>query len=101
MDIQLPPDLGTRFGNIDDLPDSLREQLAATRLDAMERDVLQLIRDEFSGVATVDEIWIGLYRKNSTVLERKKVAGKLYRMATAKPPLLVSIEGKRGTYGIP
>lgn len=101
MESQLPEGLGTRFGNLDDLPEALKKQLAATRLDEMERNILRLLREEFGGAATVDELWVGLYRLTSEVLERKKVAGKLYRMASAKPPLLSSVEKKRGTYRLP
>lgn len=86
---------------MDDLPALLREQLAATRMDEMERNILQLMRERFEGAATVDEIWVGLFRLTGKILERKKVAGKLYRMASAKPPLLASVEKKRGTYRLP
>lgn len=100
MDQELPDDLGTRFGNLADLPEELKKQIPATRLDSLEQEILTVISGQLGGAATVDEVLVALFRHSGTVHERKKVAGKLYRMVSAKPPLLVAVPKKRGVYRI-
>lgn len=101
MDDSLPEGIGSRFGDLKDLPEELLRQIPATRIDDTEREIMELLREEFSGAASVDEILIGLYRRHQTVHDRKKIAGKLYRMVSSKPPLLEAIEKKRGVYRLP
>ena len=101
MDNGLPEGLGSRFGDINDLPEELRSQIAAVKIDALEQTIIDLLRDAFDGAATVDEIRVGIFRATGEIVERKKVAGKLYRMVSAEPPLLASVEKKRGVYRIP
>lgn len=101
MNDQLPGGLGGRFGNISDLPDELRQQIAAVRVDELEQKILQLMSGFFDGAATVDEVLVGLYRLTGKVYDRRKIAGKLYRMVNSTPPLLRSVEKKRGVYRIP
>lgn len=101
MNDELPEGLGSRFGDINDLPEELRAQIAAVKIDAMEQNILDLLKLSFEGAATVDEIRVGLFRVTGEVIDRKKVAGKLYRMVGAKPPLLLSVEKKKGVYRIP
>lgn len=101
MSTELPEGLGGRFGNLDDLPDELRSEIIAARVDLMEQKVIDLLATQFDGAATVDEIRVGLFRMTGEVLERRKLAGKLYRMVQSKPPLLESVQKKKGVYRIP
>jgi hypothetical protein len=68
------------------------------RVDDFEREILDVIRHGLGGVASVDEILVGLYRQFGKIHDRQKVAGKLYRMVSTKPPLLESVKKKRGVY---
>ncbi len=101
MSTELPEGLGGRFGNLDDLPEELRSEIIAARIDAMEQKIIDLLTTQFAGAATVDEIRVGLFRMTGEVLERRKLAGKLYRMVQSKPPLLESVQKKKGAYRIP
>lgn len=101
MTIQLPEGLGSRFGNLDDLPEELRTQVLAARIDVVEQKIIDLLTQQFDGAATVDELRVGLYRATGEVFDRRKLAGKLYRMVQAKPPLLESVPKKKGVYRIP
>ena len=101
MNTELPEGLGGRFGNLDDLPEELRAELLAARIGAVEQSILDLLLAHFEGVATVDEIRIGLFRMTGEIFDRRKLAGKLYRMAHTKPPLLESVPKKKGVYRIP
>lgn len=96
----LPEELGNRFGDLSDLPDELVRQIPATRVDESEKIILSVLADRFGGMATVDEILVGMYRETGEVLDRSKLAGKLYRMVTRRPQLLESVQGKRGVYRV-
>lgn len=95
----LPPDLGKRLGNLAELPEALRSQIPAARLDKLETDILAVLEKVFEGVASVDEILVGLFRHTGEIFDRQKIANKLYRMSNSK--LLESVQQKRGVYRIP
>jgi hypothetical protein len=96
MDETLPADLGRRVGNLEDLPETLRAQLQVGKIGEVEREVLSVIRDMFDGVANVDEIMVGLYRKTGVVYDRQPLANRLYRMGQAGH--LMSVPRKKGVY---
>lgn len=95
MDDELPPDLGRRVGNLDELPESLRAQLQIGKVGEVEREIIAVIR-EFDGVANVDEILVGLFRRTGEVHERQPLANRLYRMGQAGH--LISVPKKKGVY---
>ena len=96
MSQEFPADLGRRVGNLDDLPPKLREHLQVGKLKDIERIIVDLIRETYDGVANVDEILVGLYRKTGEVYQRQPLANRLYRMAQAGH--LSSVPKKRGVY---
>ena len=96
MDDSLPPDLGRRVGNLDDLPEALRAQLQIGKIGELERQIIEVIREELGGVANVDEILVGLFRQTGQVLERQSLANRLYRMGQAGH--LSSVPKKKGVY---
>lgn len=96
----LPSDVGSRFGDLGDLPEALLRQIPATRIDETEQEIVDVIKGMFGGVASVDEVLVGLYRQTGTIHERKKLASKLYRMVSSRPPLLEAVPKKRGIYRV-
>lgn len=95
----LPQDVGRRLGNLGDLPQELLDQIPSVRTDQLEKQILDVMRADFEGVAAVDEVLVGLYRSDGTIHDRTKIATKLYRMTSAR--LLESVKQKRGVYRIP
>lgn len=98
MDDSLPADLGKRVGDLDDLPPALRDQLQIGKLGELEREIIDLVRDEYLGVANVDEILVGLYRRTGEIHPRQYLANKLYRMGQAAQ--IVSVPRKKGVYRV-
>lgn len=96
MDDSLPPDLGRRVGDLDALPAELRSQLQVGKVGELEREIIALIRDELDGIANVDEILVGLYRRTNEIHERQPLANRLYRMGQAGH--LISVPKKKGVY---
>lgn len=95
----LPPDdkkIGHRLGNVMDLPEEIRLQLVSVQFDEVESQILKVINDDFSGVATIDEIFVGMYRATNEITQRDALANKIYRMT--RKELLFSVEGRKGVY---
>ena len=96
MEESLPENFGRRVGNLDDLPESLRSQLQVGKIGELERQIIEVIRDELDGVANVDEILVGLFRQFGSIHERQPLANRLYRMGQAGH--LQSVPRKKGVY---
>ena len=89
--------VGRRLGDLSDLPEALRKQIAGVKLDDLEEKVIKTVRERFGGVANVDEIIVGLYRDHQYITEdRRQLANKLYRMQ--KAGLLESVPKRKGVY---
>ena len=84
----LPPDLG----NIYDLPPELQQELSITKVDELD-DQLVTVINAYGGVATLDQVLVGLYRKFGISQRRRFVQNKLYRMT-----MVWSVPGKKGVY---
>jgi hypothetical protein len=84
----IPPDLG----NIHDLPKELLDELSVAKTDELEDQIVTVI-NAYGGVATLDQILVGLYRKFNVVQKRRFIQNKLYRM-----PMVWSVEGRKGVY---
>jgi hypothetical protein len=93
------PDLiqkaGHRIGDTSELPEILKKQLASSKVGELEEKILSTIRTRFDGVASIDEIMVGLYRDFKYITEdRRMLASKIYRMS--KSGLLESVPKRRG-----
>lgn len=88
-----PPDLGNRIGSIEDLPPELRKEIKVG--DEMEDKIISVIK-HFEGIASIDELLVGIYRQHKKLLDRRKLSAKMHRMH--KKGLIETVEGKRGFY---
>lgn len=99
MNDELLKNVGRRLGDLSDLPEALRKQIAATKLDDLEEKIIKTMRDRFEGIANVDEMIVGLYRDHEYITDdRRKLANKLYRMQQAG--LIESIPKRKGVYKV-
>ena len=92
----LPDNFGRRIGSLDDLPAKLRDQLQLGKVADLDQAIINLIRDDLEGIANLDEVLVGLFRRRGEVFERHFVSNKLYRMN--KAGLIRSVVGKKGVY---
>lgn len=88
--------IGNRLGDVMDLPEEMRAQLVSVQFDEAEMQIINLVRDKFDGVATIDEIFVGLYREHQVSSPRDALANKIYRMT--RKELLFSVSGRKGVY---
>ena len=86
------------MGDLSDLPEELRKQLQIAKVSELEQVIISIIEEMYEGVANVDEILVGLYRKTDEVHQRQNLANKLYRMTAAKQ--LLSVPRKKGVYKV-
>lgn len=91
--------VGRRLGDLSDLPEALRKQLSATKLDDLEQKIVDTLRRRFDGVANVDELIVGLYREFGYITDdRRSLASKLYRMCQSG--LIASVPKRKGVYKV-
>ena len=94
-DEQILKNAGRRLGDISDLPEALRRQLNASKMDDLEEKIIKTIRERYDGFASIDEVIVGLYRDFGYISEdRKFIANKIYRMTKAQH--LESVQKRKG-----
>ncbi len=86
----IPPELG----NINDIPQELRDELLVGKTDEIEDQIVTVI-NAYGGEASLDQILVGLFRKFQVVQKRKFLMNKLYRMS-----MIWSVHGRKGVYTI-
>ncbi len=97
MDNDQISNVGKRFGDLSDLPEALRKQINFGQLDDLEEKIIKTLKNRYGGVASVDEILVGLYRDFGFIGDdRKFIANKLYRMT--KSGALRSVKKRKGVY---
>ena len=87
--------IGSRLGNVDDLPEELRSQLTGQKSNDDERKILDIVIF-LDGVATVNEIMVSLYYNYSEVVNRPVVNNRVSKLM--KKGALFRTPGKRGFY---
>lgn len=87
----LPQDIG----NVHDLPEDLLAELSVVKTDDLEDQIVTVI-NAYEGVADIDRVLIGLYRKFSVKQKRRFIQNKLWRMKDSG--VLWTVPGKKGVY---
>lgn len=91
--------VGKRIGDTDDLPDELKSQLNVYKTDELESLIISTLNKRYDGIASLDEIIVGLYREYGYITkERKYLNSKIYRMR--KRNLLESVPKMKGVYRV-
>lgn len=90
--------VGQRF-NTNDLPAELLSQLSRPKKSDSEETRIVEVIEAYEGVANIDEIVVGLYRKFGIVTKnRRYLANKLWRMSTHGH--IERAAGKEGIYKV-
>lgn len=90
-------ELGFRIGQFSDLPEQLKKELQiSTKMDNFDSKVISVINTMYKGMATLDEVLVGLYRKLGIIKTRQYMTNRLYRMMQSG--VLYSVKGKKGAY---
>lgn len=89
--------IGKRLGNLQDIPDELKRELNTFQKSEEDSKIIEVIRT-FEGIANIDEVLVGFYRKFGEIKKRKDIALKLYRLSRAG--ILLTVPKKKGVYEI-
>jgi len=83
------------FEDIQNLPKELIEELSISDADRTEFNINSIIEDN-GGIASLDQILVGLYNKTNEIFKRVTITSRLHRMANKG--LVFSVPGKKGIY---
>jgi hypothetical protein len=81
-------------GDVEGLPEELLKELSISE-DRTEFAILNVL-EEAGGIATLDQLLIGVYKKTKEVLKRPAMTSRLYRMGQKE--LIWGLPGKKGLY---
>jgi hypothetical protein len=82
--------------DIRELPQELLNELSIAG-DLIEFTVVELI-ETLGGVASLDQILVGLFRRTGEIHKRSAMVSRLYRMA--QRGVIYSVPGRKGVYSI-
>jgi uncharacterized protein (DUF2384 family) len=83
--------------DIDGLPDDLIDELSISGSDKVEFAILNVL-EESGGIASLDQIIVGLYRQTEEIHKRTAITNRLYRMV--QKGIVFSAQGKKGVYSL-
>lgn len=89
--------LPARIGDLSDLPPELVAELSTPKTDELESQIT-IVLQAYGGMADLDQILVGLYRKFQVIQKRRFLQNKVWRMCQKE--ILWSIRGKKGVYTI-
>jgi hypothetical protein len=90
-----PQTLALTPEEIEGLPPELLKELSVSDADKTEFILLNLL-EEAGGIASLDRLLIGLWKKSGEVHKRQSLVSRLYRMA--QKDLVFGVPGKKGVY---
>jgi hypothetical protein len=80
--------------DLEGAPEELLKELSISD-DRTEMNILALL-DEHGGIASLDQIIFGLYKKTKEIVKRQAMTNRLYRMGQKE--LIWGVPGKKGVY---
>jgi hypothetical protein len=81
--------------DIEGLPEDLLKELSVSEGDKTEFAIISIIEDN-GGIATLDRLLIGMYKKTGEIYKRQTLTSRLYRMAQKE--LVYSVPTRKGVY---
>lgn len=91
--------VGTRLGNIDDLPEELRRQIPEFTIEGIDEQVYTVLKEDLDGIGSLSEIMIALFRRfKISNKSRTEITDVVYRLIRKR--MLVNIKGRKGIYAL-
>lgn len=99
MNDDLLAKVGTRLGNVDDLPENLRKQIPEFIIEGLDEQVYTVIKEDLEGIGSLSEIMIALFRRfKITDKSRTEITEVVYRLIRKK--MLTNIKGRKAIYAL-
>ena len=80
--------------NVDDIPDEIKNGLNEVLFAKQILELFDIAKRDLS----VDEVTVGYFRSFGEPKTKKQIMGKLYNMARAVNPKIVSVRSRKGVY---
>ncbi len=91
--------LGKRLGNIENLPEALKEEIPEFSLTGIDSQVYTVLKEDLEGLATLSEILIALYnRYHISDKTRVDITKVIYRLMRKK--VVEKFQNKKAVYAI-
>lgn len=91
--------VGTRLGNIDDLPDELKKQIPEFALEGLDEQVYIVLKDDLDGIASLSEVMIALYHHFKVAdKSRTEITDAIYRLIRKK--MVKGVKGRKAIYAL-
>jgi hypothetical protein len=81
--------------DIEGLPEELLKELSVSEGDKAEFAIMSII-DDAGGIASLDQLLVGMYKKTGEIFKRQTLTSRLYRMA--QKDLVFSVPARKGVY---
>lgn len=89
--------IGTRLGNIDDLPEELKKQIPEFALGGLDEQVYTVLKEDLDGVASLSEIIVALYQRfKVSDKTRAEITDAIYRLIRKK--VVQGVKGRKAVY---
>lgn len=85
----------TKLGDLSDLPEELRAELSGVEIDEFQSQLITVI-NSYGGVADLNQVLVGLFRKFQVVQTRRFAQQKLWRMTT--DGVVWTVPKRKGVY---
>lgn len=97
---QIVKETRLRKEDLEGLPESLLKELSQSSKILKEGktifDLVLEVFEELDGVASLDQVIVGLYRKTNSVYTREDITRRVYKLTRAK--VISPVEGVKGIY---
>lgn len=91
--------VGTRLGNIEDLPEELRKQIPEFTIEGIDEQVYTVLKEDLDGIGSLSEIMVALFRRfKISNKSRTEITDVIYRLIRKR--MLVNIKGRKGIYAL-
>lgn len=91
--------VGTRLGNIEDLPEELRKQIPEFTIEGIDEQVYTVLKEDLEGIGSLSEIMVTLFRRfKISDKSRTEITDVIYRLIRKR--MLVNIKGRKGIYAL-
>lgn len=89
--------VGTRLGNIDDLPEELKKQIPEFALGGLDEQIYTVLKENLDGMASLSEIIVALYQRFKVADKtRTEITEAIYRLIRKK--VVKGVKGRKAVY---
>ena len=90
--------LGKRY-DLQNLPEFMVKELKRAQQNDRDEVLFDILETQFGGAASINELWVALYRKTEKEIQRRLIGAAVRRLVLAKR--IQPIPHRKGFYATP